>query len=313
LHKVEETVHIYNPPNGWIQNTNSTPFTGAGSNSPRRENYPSYMAPDGENFRGINAQRVLSRESKFTIDKVIAAGYDRYLSAFQILVPALVTAFEKSANQNDTLYAQLKEPVALLKAWDFYAGETSVATTLAIEWAQKLGSAIQQVYIEEGEADQVQKTTQFAATATREQLLKPLAEVVAELTAKWGKWNIAWGEINRFQRLTGDINSRYDDSAPSLPVGFASATWGQLPSYNSRYYPGTAKRYGVGGNSFICAVEFGTRIKAKSLLAGGQSGSPSSKHFNDQAKMYTQGQFKEVLFYKEDVQKNAQRTYHPGQ
>jgi acyl-homoserine lactone acylase PvdQ len=313
LHKVEETVHIYNPPNGWIQNTNSTPFTGAGSNSPRRENYPSYMAPDGENFRGINAQRVLSRESKFTIDKVIAAGYDRYLSAFQILVPALVTAFEKSANQNDTLYAQLKEPVALLKAWDFYAGETSVATTLAIEWAQKLGSAIQQVYIEEGEADQVQKTTQFAATATREQLLKPLAEVVAELTAKWGKWNIAWGEINRFQRLTGDINSRYDDRAPSLPVGFASATWGQLPSYNSRYYPGTAKRYGVGGNSFICAVEFGTRIKAKSLLAGGQSGSPSSKHFNDQAKMYTQGQFKEVLFYKEDVQKNAQRTYHPGQ
>jgi len=313
LHKVEETVHIYNPPNGWIQNTNSTPFTGAGSNSPRRANYPSYMAPDGENFRGINAQRVLSRESKFTIDKVIAAGYDRYLSAFQILVPPLVTAFEKSAGQNDTLFAQLKEPVALLKAWDFYSGETSVATTLAVEWAQKLGPAIQQVYIEEGEADQVQKTTQFAATATHEQLLKPLADVVSELRAKWGTWNIAWGDINRFQRLTGDINSRYDDSAPSLPVGFASATWGQLPSYNSRYFPGTAKRYGVSGNSFICAVEFGKRIKAKSLLAGGESGSPSSKHFNDQAKMYTQGQFKEVLFYKEDVLKAAQRNYHPGE
>lgn len=312
LHKVDETVHIYNPANGWIQNTHSTPFTGAGSYSPKRESYPVYMAPDGENFRGINAQRVLARETKFTIDKVIAAGYDRYLSAFAVLVPALVDRFEK-LSQNDSLYHKLKEPVAVLKAWDYHSGEASVATTLGVEWAQKLGPAIQRVYIDEGEADQVQKTTEFAKTAPAEQLLKPLAEVITELKDKWGKWEMPWGEINRFQRLTGDLVPRYDDSQPSIPVGFASATWGQLPSYNSRYYTGTKKRYGVSGNSFICAVEFGKRIKAKSLLAGGESGDPSSKHFNDQALMYAKGQFKDVLFYKEDVLKDAKRTYHPGE
>ncbi len=312
LHAVDETVHIYNPPNGWIQNTNSTPFTGAGAASPNRQNYPLYMAPDGENFRGINAQRVLSRETKFTIDKVIAAGYDRYLSAFPILIPALLKAFE-TFPPTDSLYQQLKEPMAVLKRWDCYSGDTSIATTLAIEWAQKLGPAIQRVYIDEGEADQIQKTTHFAATATPQQLLNPLAEVLKELTQKWGKWQMQWGEINRFQRLTGDLQSRYDDAAPSLPVPFASATWGMLPSYNSRYYPGTKKRYGVSGNSFVCAVEFGKRIKAKSLLAGGESGDPSSKHFTDQALMYTQGIFKDVLFYKDDVLKNAVRSYHPGE
>lgn len=312
LHAVNETVHIYNPANGWIQNTNSTPFTGAGSYSPKREAYPLYMAPDGENFRGVNAQRVLARESKFTIDKVIAAGYDRYLSAFAVLVPALVDRFEK-LSQTDSLYSRIKKPVAVLKAWDFNSGEASVATTLGVEWAQKLGPAIQRVYIDEGEADQVQKTTLFAKTATAEQLLKPLAEVITELNGKWGKWQMPWGEINRFQRLTGDLVSRYDDNQPSIPVGFASATWGQLPSYNSRYYSNTNKRYGVSGNSFVCAVEFGKRISAKSLLAGGESGDPSSKHFNDQASMYAKGQFKDVLFYKEDVVKNAERTYHPGE
>ncbi|HVG11758.1 MAG TPA: penicillin acylase family protein [Flavisolibacter sp.] len=312
LHKVDETVHIYNPPNGWIQNTNSTPFTGAGVHSPKRENYPLYMAPDGENFRALNAQRVLSRDSSFTIDKVIAAGYDRYLSAFHILVPAVVAAYERLA-ATDTLHAQLKEPIRLLRNWDLYSSDTSVATTLAIEWAQKLGPAIQRVYVDEGESDQVQKTTQFAATATPQQLLLPLSEVLTELSSKWGKWQMPWGAINRFQRLTGDIQSTYDDAQPSFPVPFASATWGQLPSYNSRYYPGTAKRYGVSGNSFICAVEFGKRIKAKSLLAGGQSGNPRSKHFNDQALMYTKGQFKDVLFYKEDVLKHVERQYHPGQ
>ena len=55
------------------------------------------------------------------------------------------------------------------------------------------------------------------------------------------------------------------------------------------------------------------KIKAKSLLAGGESGDPSSTHFTDQVEMYTKGQFKDVLFYKEDVLKHAERTYHPGE
>jgi len=313
LHKVDEIVHIYNPPNGWIQNCNSTPFTGAGINSPKRKNFPGYMAPDGENFRGINAVRVLGKEEKFTIDKVIAAGYDTYLSAFEILVPALINAYEKNMKQEDTSYNRLKEPIAILKAWDYRSGEESIATTLAIEWAQKLNSTIQRVYIDEGETDQVQRTKQFAATATPQQLLPPLAEVINELNKKWGSWQIPWGRINRFQRLSDDIQLKFDDSQPSIPVGFASALWGMLPSYNSRYYPGTNKRYGVSGNSFVCAVEFGKRIKAKSLLAGGESGDRNAKHFNDQAEMYTKGQFKDVLFYKEDVMKNAERTYHPGE
>jgi acyl-homoserine lactone acylase PvdQ len=153
---------------------------------------------------------------------------------------------------------------------------------------------------------------QFAATATSEQLIKPLAEVLSELKTKFGKWQMPWGEVNRFQRRTGDIQEKYDDKEPSIPVGFASATWGQLPSYNSRTYQGTNKRYGLSGNSFICAVEFGKRIKAKSLLAGGESGDPKSKHFFDQGEMYSKGQFKDVLFYKEDVMKNVEKKYHPG-
>ncbi|MBA2561987.1 MAG: penicillin acylase family protein, partial [Chitinophagaceae bacterium] len=313
LHKVNESVHIYNPENGWIQNCNSTPFTAAGNSSPKKENYLAYMAPDGENFRGINAVKVLSKGSNYTIDKIIAAGYDTYLSAFEILIPALVSVFEKNISNTDSSYFQLSEPISVLKNWDYRADEKSIATTLAIEWAQKLTSAIQKDYINEDETDQVERTKIFAATATNADLLPPLLAVINELKDKFGKWQIPWGEINRFQRLTGDLQETYNDTLPSLPVGYASALWGMLPSYNSRYYPGTDKRYGVSGNSFVCAVEFGKKIKARSLLAGGESGNPSSKHFNDQAAMYTKGLFKDVLFYKEDVLKNAERTYHPGE
>ena len=320
LHTTDETVHSYNPINGWLQNCNSTPFTVAGENSPKKSNYPPYMAPDGENFRGVNAVKVLSKGENYTIDKVIASGYDNYLAAFEVLIPALVASYEKNISPNDSLYAALAEPILVLKKWDFRVTENSVATTLAIEWAQKLSPAIQRLYIDEGEMDQVESTKQFAATAKADQLLPALSMVVQELNKKFGKWQVAWGEINRFQRISGDLQLKYDDNQLSSPVGYASALWGCLPSYNSRYYQGTQKRYGVGGNSFVCAVEFikkdangVSKIKAKSLLAGGESGDLASKHFNDQLEMYTKGQFKDVLFYKEDVLKNMERTYHPGE
>jgi acyl-homoserine lactone acylase PvdQ len=322
LHTINESVHIYNPPNGWIQNCNSTPFNVAGKYSPKKENYPIYMAPDGENFRGVNAVRVLSKEKLYTIDKVIAAGYDTYLAAFEKLVPALVNAFvhkdssgEKNITTNDTLYTQLAEPVSLLKNWDLRCGENSIATTLAVEWGQRLLPKMVRSNDEDDYQyiDQVTRTEQFAAKASSKDLIEPLVAVVNELKNKFGNWNIPWGTINRFQRISGDIDQKYNDEQPGLPVGFVSSTWGMLPSYASSYYPGTKKRYGVNGNSFICAVEFGKKIKAKSLLAGGESGHEDSKHFTDQAEMYTRGQFKDVLFYKEDVLKHAERSYHPGE
>ncbi len=311
LHQLDEIVHVYNPSNGWIQNCNSTPFTVSGNQSLLKSSYPVYMAPDGENFRGINAVRVLEKENKFTIDKIIAAGYDTYLTAFEILIPALLKAH--AAAGNDSLAIQLNEPISLLKQWDYRVAEESVATALAIEWAQLLGPQLRKVYIEDGETDQVQTTQHFAANATPDQLLKPLGEVLRLFQQRYGSWNVAWGQINRYQRVSNEIRQKYDDAKESVPVAFASSAWGMLPAYNSNYYPGTVKRYGTSGNSFVCAVEFGPRIKAKSLLAGGVSGNIQSPHFKDQLVMYTKGQFKEVLYYKEDVLKHKERSYHPGE
>jgi acyl-homoserine lactone acylase PvdQ len=314
LHPVTEIVQSINPQNGWLQNCNSTPYTVAGINSPKKTDYPVYMAPDGENFRGINAVKVLAEEKNYTLDKVIKAGYDTRLSAFEVLIPALVASFEKNISYNDSLYAYLAGPVMVLKNWDYRCGENSIATTLAVEWGQKILPAISRIKVVDGEeADQVNKAKRFASTATVNELLQPLRTTITELENKFGRWQMPWGQINRFQRISGDLENKFDDNKASIPVGFVSSAWGMLPSYTSRTFPGTKKRYGVNGNSFICAVEFGKKIKAKSLLAGGESGDPSSPHFFDQGVIYSKGQFKDVSFYKEDVLKNLKRSYHPGE
>jgi acyl-homoserine lactone acylase PvdQ len=311
LHTVNETVHIYNPANGWIQNCNSTPFTAAGNNSPKKENYPAYMAPDGENFRGTNAVRILSKENNFTIEKVIMAGYNTHLPAFEILLPALFKAVENI--KHDSAYQQLKAPINVLKNWDMNSFETSVATTLAVEWGEKLLPFIYSSVTEDDPHNQVAIFKTFADTCSKNLLVQALTKTINDLKNKYQTWQIAWGKINRYQRLESFPNEKFDDKQPSLPVGKTSSTWGEIPAFESRRFAGTQNRYGTSGNSFICVIEFGNRIKAKSLLTGGESGNSLSQHFTDQDVMYANGQFKDVLFYKEDVLKHAEKTYQPGE
>jgi acyl-homoserine lactone acylase PvdQ len=310
LHELQEIVHEYNPGSGWIQNCNSTPFTVSGKYSPKKSDFPEYMAPDEENFRGINAVRVLSRENSFTLDKLIDAGYDRYLSAFEHLIPALVKAIA-GGKGNDSTSQDLKEAVNLLKAWDLKCGLSSIATTLAVEWGQRLNPAIAKYHIHG--TDLVEATKEFALKASATELLDPLQAVIRDLQNAFGDWRVSWGTLNRYQRLNDSIDLQFDDHAPSMPVGLTSSVWGCLPSFATRYFPGNKLRYGINGNSFVCAVEFGKKIKAKSLLTGGESGNPASRHFSDQAQMYVSGKFKDVLFYKEDIVAHSEKTYHPGE
>src|ERR1700735_653743 len=78
--------HLLNPSNGWIMNTNDWPYSAAGAQSPKREDYPRYMDTVGENPRGIHATMVLQDKKDFTLATLNAAAYDTYLPAFERLI-----------------------------------------------------------------------------------------------------------------------------------------------------------------------------------------------------------------------------------
>jgi acyl-homoserine-lactone acylase len=198
---------------------------------------------------------------------------------------------------------------AALEAWDFRWGAGSVPTTLAVFWAEELG---RRVWMDaETEAMPVYE---FMARRTRPaQRLEALGAALDSLDASFGTWKTPWGDINRFQRLNGDIVQPFNDSAPSLAVPFPSAVWGSLASFGAREYPGTKKRYGTSGNSFVAGVEFGERVRAKAVTAGGLNSVPSSKHFNDQAERYATGNLRDVYFYREELKGHTEREYHPGE
>jgi len=267
------------------------------------------MAPDGENFRALNAARLLSGAAEFTLDSLISKGYDRYLTAFETLLPPL---FEAYGAAPDSVKKSLQQPIALLQKWDRRSAIHSVATTLAVEWGMRMASYAPRPKTSEEGTNAVGNIEAEIAHSTPEQKLRELQTIVLDLQQRYGSWKVEWGDICRYQRLTGKIIETYDDKLPSLPVGLVSSAFGALPSFQSRVMPGAKKRYGFSGNSFIAAVEFGKRVKAKTIVTGGESSDPASPHFSDQAALYLGGWFKDVLFYPEDVEKNTEKKYHPG-
>ena len=308
LHEVDEIVTVLNPQNGWIQNCNSTPFTAAAEFSPLRENYPQYMAPDPENFRGIHAVRVLTGQTGITLDKLIELAYDPYLPGFEQLIAGLIEAYD----QNKEPIPQIADAIAVLRDWDLRVSVDSVAMTLAHFYgsAYEVKGAIPASL--QG-ASEMETMNYFGSGSPAEERLRIFTETVAMLESDFGQWNTPWGEVNRYQRLTGDIQQPFNDSEPSLPVGMASGNWGALASFGADRFPGTKRIYGTSGNSFVAVVEFGDKVSAKTLLAGGQNGHPDSPHFDDQAQRYVDRKFKEVAYYREDVERRAARTYHPGE
>jgi len=304
---IDQTPGLLNPPNGWLYNTNNWPWTAAGPNSPKKSDYPAYVERGGENPRGLHAIRVLEGKKDFTLDSLIAAAYDSYLPELAELIPKLLKAYEQTPATNP-LKTRLSEQVSMLRSWDFRWSADSVATSLAVFWGEEIGRRV---------ADAAKKagigTDEYVSkSAAPDQLVDALGAAADKLANDFGSWKTPWGDINRYQRVNGDIVQKFDDAKPSIPVAFTSSRWGSLASFGARTYPGTRKMYGTSGNSFVAVVEFGDRVKAKAVTAGGESGNPASPHFGDQAVRYSTGNLRDVYFYRADVDQHVERQYHPG-
>ena len=284
---VEETPHLLNPASGWLYNSNDAPWSAAGTSSPRKEDYPAYVQTGGGTARGRHAVRVLEKSKDFTLESLRAAAYDSYLTWFAEQLPALIQSWD-SLPADDSLKTKVVEPIDQLRNWDLRWGATSIPTSVAVFWGERLGDR------------------------TGRDAVQALAEAVDRLTIDFGTWKTPWGDINRFQRLTDDIVHPFTDSGPSIPVPFTSARWGSLASFGARAYPHTKRWYGTYGNSFVAVVEFGDSVRAKAVTAGGESGHVDSPHFNDEATRYAAGDLRDVYFYRSQLKGHTEREYHPG-
>jgi acyl-homoserine-lactone acylase len=306
-HALNALPSVLNPPNGWVQNTNAWPYRAAGAYSANPARFPRYMDTDGENFRGLHAQQLLTGSSGWTLEKLQAAAYDSYQPGFAALIPPLINGYD--ALPDGALRKDLAGPIAALRSWNFRWSANSVAQSIAMFWGAELKKELNAPESEPGNKVMMR----LARDTSPAQKLRALSAATARLTRDFGRWQLPWGEINRIQRISPAINPPYSDSAPSLPVPFGEGSYGSLASLRSEQKPGTKRWYGNYGNSFVAVVEFGRRVRAHAGTAGGESGHPDSPHFNDEAQRYASGNLREVYFYPEQLKGHTDRVYRPGE
>ena len=308
LHTLPSLPSVLNPRVGWVHNTNDWPWDAAGPDSPKAANYPRYMDQVGPNARGTHADLLLKGKSGWTPEKLRVAAFDSYLPAFAELIPGLVKAWD-ALPANDPRRARLAEPIALLRTWDRRWGYDSTATSLAVFWGDQLWREVGGF----AQAERMNVPDYIATRVKPGDKLDALAAATDRLKRDFGDWRVPWRNINRFQRLDDAIAPHFDDARESTPVPFTSAQWGSLASFGARTWPGTKRYYGTSGNSFVAVVEFGPRVKAMAVMAGGQSGDSASRHFADQIGRYAEGRLRPVYFYPEDLKGHVERRYRPGE
>ncbi len=306
---VDELPHLLNPKSGWLYNSNNWPWSGAGASSLKQDRL-SRLRRDRHRNRARPPRRPRPRQNKkdFTLDSLITAAYDSYLPWFDKPLPALIKAWDDAA-RSDPLESQTRRSDRTSSATGTTAGPPTPSPPRSPSSGAKTSAATPSTTHDKAG---ISVEEYIGTQAPPQQLLESLAAASDKLTADFGTWKTPWGDINRFQRLNGDIVQPFNDAAPSIPVGFTSSLWGSLASFGARPYPGTKKWYGTSGNSFVAVVEFGDKVRAKAVTAGGESGHPASPHFNDEATRYSTGNLRDVYFYPSDLKGHIKREYHPG-
>ncbi len=306
LTPLSEVPQAINPASGFVFNTNDAPWMAAGpQDSPKQAAFPRYMDRVGENPRGEHALMLLQGRHDFTLEGLRRAAFDSYLPVFKDLIPDMVTAVNMMP-ADDPYKQRLQDSVGLLRDWDYRWGAKSRATTLAIYWAEALWAKVKADPDDEG----LPIIERMKRTDANDKL-DLLDKVAGDLIHDFGQIP-PWGEVNRFQRLNDDITATFTDQGPSIPVPFTSSQWGSLASFGAHAYPGTKKRYGTSGNSFVAVVEFGPKVRAVAVTAGGESGHPGTTHFDNEAERYASGNLRQVYFWPEDLTGHVEKTYHPG-
>lgn len=290
-HPISELPELLNPATGWIQNTNGTPFqaTGEGYNLDPAD-YPGYMAPEPDNGRARASRRLLAGDSAWTFAEWARAAFDTHVTEADDEIEALAREWEEVGGQNPGRARAVDAIVDSLRAWDRVAAVESTPTTLFMLWQEHLRGA---------------------AVTGELRRFRALEETLAELRRDWGAELVPWGEVNRLQRVHTSGREPFSDDEPSLPVAGAPGFAGVIFRFEARRSPGTRRRYGTSGHTWVSVVELAPEVRSRSVVTFGQSAHPESPHWFDQAPLYARGELKPGHFTDRDVQANAVRTYSP--
>ena len=293
-HTFDELPQMLNPRANYVQNCNQTPFTTVSEGNPEAAKFPEYMTRETDNARARMSRRILEQKAPFTFDDWSKAAWDTRIIESETHIPEIVAEWEKVKAKDSSRADRLSPVIAELKAFNHEMTYDSKAATVFALWFYNMNLA--------------------RAMQDEFKRIKVLENSIAELERDWGTWQVAWGEINRIQKIqSGGELETFSDAKKSFGVVGAPGWLGIVNNFYARQEKGQKRRYGVAGTSFVSVVEFGPKVRARSTLVMAQSADANSPNYLDQVEMYARREFKPAYFSLDEVKKNSKRVYRPGE
>jgi acyl-homoserine lactone acylase PvdQ len=313
LHSIDELPQLLNPPDGYIQNCNSSPFTTCSTGNCDRANFPPYMVEDAneDKRRAKISRQLLGEMHSVSLADLERAAFDTTVYWAQEQLPEYRRRFEALRRTDPKLAAEVEPYLTHLLDWDCRVAADSTQATLCEAWYDELFGT---TYPAET------LLPEYAAEPKRE--FQALVRAAEKLKTRYADWRVAWGALHRTQRRPNMVDLyelSFDDQLPSLPSVAAPGPMGIVftqyssPTIKIPFVMSINKRYGLVGASYMAVIEFGPKIRASSLLNFGQSGDPSSPHYFDQARLLSERKLKKELFEWDDVLAGSKLSYHPGE
>jgi acyl-homoserine-lactone acylase len=260
----DELPKSIDPPSGFNQNTNEPPWS---MTLPELDSsrYPAYLSPAFTlSFRTKRSLRMLTEESAFTYQKLLADKHSTRMEIADALLPDLLKAAEGSANP------YVKEAAAVLSNWDRETETYSRGAVLFQMFTDRYFGSSNFNDKLRVKFDGKNPLNTGYGIADNPAALKALEEAAIDCNAKYGSLDVPWGQVYRFASGNSDV-----------PGNGAGDAMGVFRTIRFGRHEGK-QMYATHGESFVCVIEFSEPQRAQCALSYGNSSQPGSIHQEDQ-------------------------------
>ena len=285
----DQLPYVLNPPSGFIQNGNSTPFqTTLGAGNPDPANFsPTWGIETHLSNRALQALALLGGDESITWDEFTAYKYDLFYHPDSDVVQYVNQIVEAELPEDEDVIAA----AALLASWDFQTNPESTGATLAILTILQLN-----------ETDHsISPSALTGHPVETDVLVESFVNAVNYLKEHFGRVDVPWSEVNRLIR--GDVDLGMGGGPDIL-----HATYGQVQE------DGRLRVFV--GDAYIMLVRWDAdgNVTSESIHQyGSNTGHEDSPHYADQALLAVQQQLKPVWYDEADIRANLEKEYRPGE
>jgi acyl-homoserine-lactone acylase len=299
VHGWNDLPRLTNPASGWMQNANNPPWTttldpDTGKLVLNASDFPEYLSPVVITPREQRSIRMIEDLGQASLDDVLARVGSTRSETAERLVPVLLEAARDSSSP------LVQQASSILDRWDRCFDPESVGAQLFSRWLMAMQPAdriLSNIWAVRWTPDDPMNTP--SGLRDPNAAVRALEVATESLMRDDGTLEKPWGQVTRARRGSHEVpgHGHLD------PFGVFRVT-GYAPSSDASHKPVWDTAFGT---TYVAAIEFTQPVRAKVLLAYGNSTQPGSPHHGDQLGLFVRREMRDAWLTRTDVEAHLEQ------